>query len=72
LPGQFLSVRQGRQRKLRPDLIVTDIKMPGKSGLEMAAQVHQLLPQCRFIITTAYETSNLRARQSSSAPSILF
>lgn len=37
------------------DLILLDIHMPGMSGLEVAAQVTELLPRCRIIFLTAYD-----------------
>ncbi len=41
-------------QKYRPDIIISDIKMPHRNGLEMAAAVRQFLPNCRFIFLTGY------------------
>ena len=41
-------------RKFRPDIIVSDIKMPHLNGLEMAAAVREFLPDCQFIFLSGY------------------
>jgi two-component system nitrogen regulation response regulator GlnG len=38
----------------RPDAIVSDIRMPGISGLELLSHVHKVYPQLPIIITTAH------------------
>jgi len=40
---------------LKPELIITDINMPGINGLEMAEEIRRILPQCNFIIITGYD-----------------
>ncbi|WP_032120813.1 response regulator transcription factor [Clostridium amazonitimonense] len=40
---------------LKPDIIVTDINMPGMNGLEMAFNIKTFLPDCKFIIITGYD-----------------
>ncbi len=42
-------------RRLRPDLIVTDIRMPGGDGLSLAEHIRDFLPQSRVIIITGHE-----------------
>lgn len=41
--------------KVRPDLIITDIKMPGIDGIHMAQKIKEKLPDCKFIIITGYD-----------------
>ena len=38
------------------DLIITDIKLPGKSGLELLKQVHEIDPDVPVIVITAFGT----------------
>lgn len=39
----------------QPDILITDIIMPGKSGLELSEYVQQNMPHTRVILLTAYE-----------------
>lgn len=38
-----------------PDIILTDIRMPEFDGLQAVEQLKNLLPDCEFLIITAYE-----------------
>lgn len=49
---QALSVLQLRQL----DLVITDLKLPGMSGLELLKQVHSQYPQMIIIMLTAFGT----------------
>src|SRR5690606_19325172 len=40
--------------ELNPDIIVTDIGMPGMNGLEMSKKIKSLRPHIRIIILTGY------------------
>ena len=42
-------------RQLKPDIVLTDIRMPVKSGLDMIADVRENVPDCRFVIITGYD-----------------
>ena len=41
-------------RQCRPDIVISDIKMPRKNGLEMAAAVREFLPACQFVFLSGY------------------
>lgn len=41
--------------QLRPDIIITDIKMPGINGLKAIQEIKKFLPNAYFIILTAYD-----------------
>ena len=38
----------------RPDIVLTDIGLPGLSGLSLAAEIRKLVPGVRIILLTAY------------------
>ncbi|MCO6008871.1 response regulator transcription factor [Actinoallomurus purpureus] len=40
--------------ELRPDVAVLDIEMPGRSGLDAAADLHARLPNCKILIVTTF------------------
>lgn len=42
-------------RKLRPDVLITDIKMPFMDGLALSRIVQSELPQTRIIIISGYD-----------------
>ncbi len=43
---------QGRQP---PDVLLLDVGLPGRSGLEIIGEVHQKAPGCRIVILTVFE-----------------
>ncbi|MFD3157266.1 response regulator [Haloimpatiens sp. FM7330] len=42
-------------KKIRPDIVITDINMPGKDGIEMAKEIKNFNPECNFIVITGYD-----------------
>ncbi|HYW48023.1 MAG TPA: hybrid sensor histidine kinase/response regulator [Bryobacteraceae bacterium] len=42
--------------RLKPSLIVVDLKMPGMSGIEVISRVHEIDPQIVIIVITGYAT----------------
>ncbi|AGC69605.1 Two component transcriptional regulator, AraC family [Thermoclostridium stercorarium subsp. stercorarium DSM 8532] len=40
--------------KYRPDILITDIRMPGTDGLKMISEVKALIPDCKIIVLTGY------------------
>ena len=42
-------------KELKPDIIISDIKMPGLSGLELIEELKEFLPNVKVILISAYE-----------------
>ncbi|MHA7967472.1 response regulator [Paenibacillus sp. CAU 1782] len=40
--------------QLQPDIIITDIRMPGSNGLEMSKRIRETLPDAGIIVLTGY------------------
>lgn len=41
--------------RVKPDIVITDIRMPGLDGITMSKQIKEKLPYCKFIIITGYD-----------------
>lgn len=41
--------------RLKPDIILTDIKMPGMDGIEMSKKIKGIMPDTKIIILTGYD-----------------
>lgn len=41
--------------KVKPDIIITDINMPGMNGIQMAHTIKETFPHCKFIMITGYD-----------------
>ena len=44
-------------RQFQPDLLVSDIGMPGRTGLELSDDINRELPNCRILFLTAQHTN---------------
>ena len=54
--GQACSAREGLEkiRELQPELVFTDVRMPGVSGLDLIQQAGTEFPQVRFVVISGY------------------
>jgi CheY-like chemotaxis protein len=53
-------------RSFAPDLLLCDITMPHRSGLELMADFSRELPECRVLVLTGYYSNLVRVREQSS------
>lgn len=44
--------------KLKPDVVITDINLPGKNGIECVFELKNLNPEIQFIMFTIYEDND--------------
>jgi DNA-binding NarL/FixJ family response regulator len=49
-------------RRLRPDVIVTDISMPGLSGLDVLRRLKSEHPDCKVVVLTMHDNAEMAAR----------
>ena len=56
---------------LEPDVIVTDIAMPGMNGLEATAEILHRTPTARVVMVTSYEGMDVQ-RQALAAGALGF
>jgi DNA-binding NarL/FixJ family response regulator len=48
-------------KALRPDVVVTDLRMPGMNGLQLAAELRRLDDPPGVVIVSAYDDASLKA-----------
>jgi two-component system, cell cycle sensor histidine kinase and response regulator CckA len=64
-PGLLLHVASSGREGLRlfhevqPEIVLTDLQMPGMSGIEMAQQFRNLAPRTQIIVVTAHSDPHL-------------
>ena len=46
----------------RPDVALVDIEMPGRNGIDAAAELHRQVPDCRVLILTTFGRPGLMRR----------
>jgi DNA-binding NarL/FixJ family response regulator len=58
IAGDFGSVEESLVgiRQLQPDLVLTDLALPGSSGFELLAQINNVAPRARKLVLTAHNS----------------
>lgn len=56
---------------LLPDIVITNIKMPGIDGLELTRLVKTRWPECKVIILTLYDQYPLQAKEAGASAYLL-
>jgi DNA-binding NarL/FixJ family response regulator len=55
--GEFASAELGLPgiTELQPDIVMTDLALPGRSGIELLAEIKRVSPRSRKLVLTAHE-----------------
>lgn len=51
----MLTVLRGTPTTQHPDVLLLDVGLPGRSGLDVISDVHQIANHCRIVILTVFE-----------------
>lgn len=46
-------------RRLRPDIMLLDLHMPGRDGVWASEQISELVPEVKILVLTAFDTDHL-------------
>ncbi len=51
----MLSGLRAAPEEEKPEVMLLDVGLPGRSGLDIISDLHQLAPECRIVILTVFE-----------------
>jgi len=58
-----------KARQLEPDLVLTDVRMPGMNGIDATRQLRCEMPEIQVIILTTYDLEEYRKAAAASGAS---
>lgn len=59
-------------RELRPEVVLLDIIMPGKSGVEVMDEIYEQDPAVKVVVVTAVHQDEVRRHVASMAAAVVF
>jgi DNA-binding NarL/FixJ family response regulator len=65
----MLATLKATMASQRPDVLLLDVGLPGRSGLDIMSDVHALAPDCRIVILTVFEDEEKISRAISAGAS---
>ncbi|MEZ5384032.1 MAG: response regulator transcription factor [Prosthecobacter sp.] len=65
----MLTALKSAPENQKPDVLLLDVGLPGRSGLEIIGDVHKLAPDCRIVILTVFEDEGKISRAISAGAS---
>jgi DNA-binding NtrC family response regulator len=58
--GPLLALKHLKSNPKKYALIISDVRMPGMSGIELVANIKELEPEVKAIFITAFEVESLK------------
>lgn len=65
----MLAMLQRAPDDQKPEVMLLDVGLPGRSGIEIISDVHKLAPECRIVILTVFEDEEKISRAISAGAS---
>lgn len=65
----MLTALRTKPPRQKPDVLLLDVGLPGRSGLDIISDVHSMAPDCRVVILTVFEDEEKISRAISAGAS---